>query len=419
VSSLQKVQSISVDYEELADATYNYFARFEVLDGTSNTSLDGHMEFNFDSSPQRGGAVVEFDVKTDAYCHIPNHSYGLTTSSSNTRTYVVVWGINENKLVIHNGQTLIVDPETGERTLGAGSIEVAKLQGQWVHVAMVYQFTQNTAQCPSCNKIYNFESPEDECPGEECTQTSKKYIIRCRTYFGNTDIYDWHNAIDVSSDSNFTLEDTATATYYRDSYIVSGKTGTAATFHNMRFGFTGVNANTVGMSYCLDNFLLYRDLTPTDEEGNIVDMQPVDDIDDVDKYGYGRKVNENATKTVAIKGGEGAKDYIGTGVIMKIGSDYMLNKNKREPIFVNQETGAAYGAPVKKDGIVYVPFEPFLSATGYPVFVHDDGVSYDISTAAGSSTITLNRDVAVINGKRVTLTAAPMVIKDPDDETNT
>ncbi len=443
VSNLQKVQSIDVDYEELADATYNYFTRLKITDGTSNSSKDGHIEFNFGSSPKSGGAVVEFDITTDAYFSIVNNKgactqlgYGLTTSDSKTRTYVSIYGIKDNKLVIFNGNSVSVDEETGETTLGAGSVEVASLAGQWVHVAMVYQFEQNIAKCSACNHIYEFENQGAPCPNEvlkkaadeeagteaeygPCGNTSKQMIIRCRTYFGNTDIFDAKNAINIDNVAGFNADASAEATYYRDSYIVSEKTGTAATFYNMRFGFVSVAAEHVGMSYNIDNLLIYRDLSPEDAEGNRVDMDVVEGIDDVATYGYGSKVNETATKTITILGGGEGKNYIGEGIIMKIGSDYMLNRNNREPIFVNKDTGKPYGAPVKRDGIVYVPFEPFLSATGYPVYPHEDGISYDISTAAGSSTLTLNRDVAIINGKRVELTAAPMLVKDPDDETNT
>jgi hypothetical protein len=180
-------------------------------------------------------------------------------------------------------------------------------------------------------------------------------------------------------------------------------------------GFPEYRAGNIDSSFCIDNFMIYNDSkTPTDADGNAVSGTPIDGINDVEKWGYGVKVSENATKTIPIKGGAVSNSYLDEAVIMKVGSNYMLSDNKkRKAIFKSFETGEAYGAPRKIDGIVYVPFEALLTATGYPVYVHDDGISYDISTAGGSSMLTIGRDTAIVNGKKVDLTAAPAVIADP------
>ena len=158
------------------------------------------------------------------------------------------------------------------------------------------------------------------------------------------------------------------------------KSGQKAQIYNIRFGFTdNKKPERIGQSWCMDNLSIYYDTKPVDENGNPAPMKGISDIYDVEKYGYGEKVNTEKNKPIKILGQEtGGGDFINEGIVMKIGSNNMLYKGKKEQIFVNKQTGESYGAPLKIGDIVYVPFEAILNSTGYPSYAHDDGITYDI-----------------------------------------
>lgn len=153
---------------------------------------------------------------------------------------------------------------------------------------------------------------------------------------------------------------------------------------------------TVGLSWCLDNFSVHngpkRELTE----------------EEFKQYGYGTTVNVDAAKTVTILGSGSSQktDVFENMLCMKVGVNYALLKQKRVPIF---EDGK-YGAPVKIDGTIYVPLEILLTYIGFPYYVHPDGLSYDISTGTSATYLSVGRDTAVVNGKRINLNAAPTYI---------
>ena len=399
LTNSQKAQEIKIDYEQNPDFTYNYFVR--LTSKNVETETDGHFAFN-PGVQLTGGMVVEFDVKTDTVCDFTRLTYLLTTSSSSTRTYVSMFGVKGNSFNNLYGQTK----------------SMADTKNQWVHVAYVYQFDQSFVHCTNSEcKQYFDKDVTGKCPG--CQGESFVCVLQTRTYCSNKENFDWRNALDLNNLPSGHVIDYSANTYYYDTYN-DMKAGQAAQIYTMRFGFTdNTKPEMVGMSWCLDNLLVYKDAAPVDENGNPCEMRIVDDIADVDKYGYGKLVSESKSKTIPILGGAENKDYIGEGIVMKIGSNYALVKNQREAIFTNSETGKAYGCPVKIDGVVYVPFEIVLRSTGYPVYVHEDGITYDISTASGSSSLMIGRDSAVVNGVRTPLTAAPMIVASPDDKDST
>ena len=157
-------------------------------------------------------------------------------------------------------------------------------------------------------------------------------------------------------------------------------------------------STSIGSSYCLDNLVAYYNASEA------VDW-------DVEKDGYGSLVNTSMSKTIAIKGGSSnavtAVDAVKQGLAMKVGVNNALLKWTKTPIKTNEETGEIYGAPVVIDGNVLVPLEIILNYIGYPLYIHPDGESYDISTGTSASYITVGRDTATVDGERIELTVAP------------
>ena len=152
----------------------------------------------------------------------------------------------------------------------------------------------------------------------------------------------------------------------------------------------------IGSSYCLDNLVIYYNASEA------VDW-------DVEKDGYGTLVNANASKTIPIKGAVtiSPMDAVKQGLAMKVGVSNSLLKNVKTPIKTNEQTGEVYGAPVVVNGEVLVPLEAVLEYVGYPLYIHPDGESYDISTGTSASYITVGRDTATVDGERIELTVAP------------
>ena len=389
-------QKIEITYEENADFTYNYYTKFTVLDNPPSSNdaffaIDG-------GSFTTGGFVMEFDLKVESFCNLGSLAYGLTESASATRSYITFFTIQDNTFYSNAG----------------ANFKWGELSEEWVHVALVMNFDQSVLSCHGCNGIFPKNQPGG-CPNCPDT-TAADNVITFRTYYSTKDAFDYENCIDASeANGNFDFDK---YTYYYDS-SARVKADRLATMYVIRFGIISGTESNLGDSICVDNLLVYSDTDPRDENGNSVPMDIIEGMNDVEKYGYGSKVSESQNKPINILGGGEAKDFLGEGVVMKLGSNYMLANNKRKAIFTNSETGKAYGAPGKVNGIVYVPFEAILESTGYPVFVHDDGISYDISTAKGTSSLAIGRDTAVVNGEKIPLAAAPILLRDPDDESNT
>ncbi len=107
---------------------------------------------------------------------------------------------------------------------------------------------------------------------------------------------------------------------------------------------------------------------------------------------------------------------VNSGLIMKVGSNYMLNKNSKAAIY-NQD-GFIYGSPVKHEGVVYVAIKPiatvFLGGNyGFASANYPSG-SYSVSAAGVTSVITLGSTDAIVGGSRVTLSNEPFLAKGED-----
>lgn len=140
--------------------------------------------------------------------------------------------------------------------------------------------------------------------------------------------------------------------------------------------------------------------------------------EDLNLYGVGELVSQSKEKTIEIYGTTNLAptDYIKRGLTMKVGVDsYMTEvvtsnvtgaKAHKKLNIYTAENGKPYGAPVKVDGVVYVPMLLILDYLGYDYKAREN--SLEISTGGTSSvSITIGSKSAAINGKRVELQGAP------------
>ena len=373
----------SVDHEEHSDFTYNYFARIKCTE-----KAEGYMESSFKSIPYSGGAVMEFDFKIDSYTDFGVLAYFLSGGNSTTRAYQEFLNINDNILGVFNFK------------IG--------MPRDWMHLAFVFDFDTDLYICTHCNNTFEKSGNEIKCKNK-CNGDYRE-ACNIRLYFSNSNTFDYTSAEDANALSG-KIEDFK-KTYYVDFNMWSGL-NMPASLSIIRMGCMKVNSSEAvkDQSYCIDNFKLYYDTKPKDENGNPCKMYIRKDLEE---YGYGSAVSTSKNKTVPIIGGSQNRDYIKEGIVMKTGSNYMLYKGNRLPIRTNRETGEAFGAPIKINGEVFVSLEAILNSTGYPILMHDDGITYEIATAGGNAVLTLNRSSALVNGKITPLVAAPTIVRDKE-----
>ena len=377
--------------EELADYSYNHYMAI-----SQNSDTSGHVALTYDAQPVSGGSILEFDIKVDDYYNVGNIIYYRTPGASAGGTLGSICGIYENQLKLFDYTVGLIN------------------QG-WVHVGYVMNFDQSEYLCHSCRSLQTIEGAPDLKTNDGlfcsvCGYDILYHRIKFRVYFSLSDYWEPENAIDGNALSGKLVGEDLVNTYYFDYVAQVGSdakgeiTWNKASIDFFRIGpGLGSRKNTEGQKVMFDNLKLYSD--PTVPEG---EFMPFNDLEGM---GYGTKVNEKAPTTVDVGTGGSLADVIKEGVVMKTGSNYLLHNDERQGIYTDSETGLAYGAPRKIDGQVYVPFEPILNMTGYPYMWHKDGISCDISTANGSSILTVGRDTAVVNGERVKLTAAPQYLK--------
>ena len=251
------------------------------------------------------------------------------------------------------------------------------------------------------HNIVNAETQNDNttlvCLGEdgeklhetEYTVGQMTKAITVRTYFGASETFDASNAIKAPVKTD---KIDLSNTYYSDA--------TYKDITTISSYCIGIPKNDMqGHSFCYDNVRIYNGYdTP------------------VKVSGYGSSVDVNMAKTEQIMGSEEGKlikQYIEEGLVMKVGFDYCVSKNVRQEI-LKSEDGKAYGAPVNINGEVYLPLEAVLEWIGYPMYQHEDGLSFDISTDKGSTFITIGRKTATVNGELVELKYAPGLATDEE-----
>ncbi|MBQ9070168.1 MAG: hypothetical protein IJY23_02295 [Clostridia bacterium] len=377
----------TVDYEETKDFTYNYFARAESTDGVA-----GYVKFDFAaSSAVTGGTVFEIDVKTDDYCNVGSPIiYFTAKNTSNASVTHALAGISDNNL-------MLVPEGTYSKGSNAATYAAANAQDTWIHLA--FCTTVNQRICPECSTVHTIVDVEKQNDNTEliCTDENGNKLhenttytvaqmikaVTTRTYFGYKETFDATKALKAPARA-----ETADLnnTYYID--VISQDVTTVATY------CIGLPKKTdsQGQSFCYDNVSIYNGETAP-----------------VKVSGYGANVDVNQAKTEQIIGSEEGKlvkQYIEEGLVMKVGLGYCIDKNEKREIF-KSEDGTAYGAPVNIDGEVYIPLQAVLDWIGYPMYQHEDGLSFDISTESGSTFITIGRKTATVNGELVELGAAP------------
>ena len=152
------------------------------------------------------------------------------------------------------------------------------------------------------------------------------------------------------------------------------------------------NTDTIGMSYCLDNFKAYGGTNK---------------VTDVSSLGYGMYVDAYAAKTIEIvkdaSNENAVTSTIEQALVMKVGVNNMLLRGKKAAILDGK-----HGAPMRNEkGQVIVPLSILLDYFGYPFYEHPDHRSYDISTGLSATYIVAGRDTATVGSKRASLNVTP------------
>ncbi len=186
--------------------------------------------------------------------------------------------------------------------------------------------------------------------------------------------------------------------------LTEGMSG--ASLQYVYFGMSSRVENSVVRTFGLDDVVFYNTAQ------NIVAEE------DLALYGVGSLVKENVAKTIEIYGEStlAPTDYIRKGLTMKVGvNSYMTDvvtdsntgaKKHTKLNIYTAENGDPYGAPVKVDGVVYVPLDLILNYLGLDYAMRENSV--EISTGGASSvSITVGSTSASVNNERVALAGAP------------
>lgn len=337
---------VYIDHDEDVLGRYNYFIRYQAA---SSSQVYSRLNFGTEavthaSKATVGASIIEFSIKADDVAKLGNIVW-MTTSVG--RDTVKLLDINaDQELVAFNG-------------VGGGSLNLGKLENEWVNIAYIFDWTAEDLAC----------------------------TVKIGHGLGNG----------YSESYDLTM-----------SYVDPGDVG----IYYLFFGFPAygsradkVAANSLGMSFCLDNVKVY---------------QGVKNIIELDENDYGFTVNTLAEKVIDIQESAGVKSkaqLLEEALAMKVGVDYALLRNTRYSLVNNADrdnyTGA-YGAPVKQGKNVLIPLQLLLDYIGFPSYIHPDNVSFDITTGSSTTYITLGRDTATVDGTRVDLSLAPGYLKNSE-----
>ena len=354
--------SISIDKEADVIGNYNYFMRFkaqtkDAVYRSIDMGVDAVSKGNLSTIR---GTVMEFSIKADDVANVGEIIWAHT--SLQTRREVL--------LSINNDGDLIVFPNKSK-------INIGKISNDWTNIAFAFDWMQKE--------------------GED------KYFIACTIRVGNGlgNGYDTEHKVNIP-------------------YEMEGDIG----FGTFVFGFAAFEAQKVkvsdtytyslpariggydgiGKSYCLDNLKIYQGVT---------------DVVELPK-GYGSAINTLKEKVIDIQENANAKSkaqILEESLAMKVGVDYVLAKNVKYPLFANQKNSAynnVYGKPVKQGDNVLVPLQMVLDYIGFPSYTHADGMSIDVTTGTSTTYISLGRDSATVDGKKIQLAVAPGTLKNTD-----
>ena len=384
-----------ITYEEIEDFSYNYFMRVEALN--QNPS---YLNIEYGSNVPKGYSVLEFDINTD---DVTNFGEDSIFSSVMNKTTVPLMRISNNTLYLP-GTGGLSGSKVGENTnYPAPQYQVGLIGGEWLHISFV--MTVGARLCPVCGKTMvrpdNAEDTDVVCcegsGGVKFGDMTK--VLGLRVYFGFSDTFNAATAVEATispygANKPGTMTTAiASGTYYYDTYfdkidyLSSMRLGTPAT-------------STMGHSYLIDNLRFYN--------GSYIPLAK-----DAFDGEYGANVDATQAKTVEIRGGEKtALQYLIEGLVMKVGSPYALSSGEKILLEDGKNDNVYSGPAIKMDGKVYVPLQAILDWIGYPMFTHEDGISFDISTENGSTFITVGRNSATANGELVPLETAPILVKE-------
>ena len=188
--------------------------------------------------------------------------------------------------------------------------------------------------------------------------------------------------------------------------LLDGQSG--ASLQYVYFGMDSRASNTMNRTYLVDDLVFYNT------------AQELIAKEDLSLYGVGSLVKETIAKTVEIYGETvlAPTDYIKKGLTMKVNVNWYMTEvvvdevrgttaHKKQNIYT-ADNGDPYGAPVKIDGVVYVPLELILYHLGYQDSFKIREKSIEISTGGTTSVcITLGEKSASVNNQRVELSGAP------------
>ncbi len=390
---------MSVEREELADFSYNHYAQIE-------TTKEGscYMQLTYDTKPVSGGSILEMDVNIKDYCNFGNVMYLRTPGASAGGTLGSPLGVFENRLRIFN-------------------FDVGLMNQGWMHVAYVMNFDQTEYVCNQCGALERFDEAFAVTPtdGHDCSSCGNALLfhrVKFRCYFSLSENFNPDKAKNAAGLSGQLTSEDLKNTYYFDYVMKVGSENDTRKWNEASVDFfrlgpgLGWNKGCTGQKIMFDNITLYSD--PNTPEGEWMDFVEFEDDE------YGTLVNENKSTTIdVVGGGASSNDIINAGLVLKTNSRYALKKGERVHMAVplKDDNGDVIegmdvgGAPMKVDGQVYVPLDPIFELTGYPKQWRADGISCDISTEHGSAVLTMGRSVAIVNGERVNLTAAPIYLK--------
>ncbi len=182
-----------------------------------------------------------------------------------------------------------------------------------------------------------------------------------------------------------------------------------ASLNYVYIGMEDRASGTAKRTYGLDNLVFYN------TANNLIAEE------DLGLYGVGSLVKESIVKTIEIYGETtlAPTDYIKKGLTMKVNVNYYMTDMLTDEVrgtythtklnIYETENGRPYGAPVKIDGVVYVPLDLILGHLGYDYKIRENSV--EISTGGTTSVcITMGSKSASVNGQRVELAGAPVVV---------
>ncbi len=235
------------------------------------------------------------------------------------------------------------------------------------------------------------------------------WVLNSNNKIGKINDTDWvHLAFEF--DYDYYKDDEANANYYmitvhfgqnRCIQIKQQRGGSVFGISGFRIGFETQPVAAKGQYWHMDNLQLYAG---------------TETFADIPADNHGSAITGNEPKDFPIQtGGTSLETMIKESLFMKLGSDYTYVNATRQPALVDEETGDVYGAPVEIDDVVWVPLDTILNFLSYPIYVHEDGQSFDISTGATITYITLGRNTAIVAGEKIDLNAPPAIISGEHD----